>query len=242
MVRFRTILLLTSLALTAALPAAAGLTPYRATYGLSYGGVMVGEAVYELDIDGDGNVLFNARAAPKGIAALFTSDVVSEQSRLRLDGDGALVALSYDYRQERDRRSVEQKSVEFDWQAGQALTRVNGERQRVNVGSGTVDRMSLQLKVMQDRLAGNDDASLAYQVVEDHELREYTFEVKERTRVTTEAGAYDTIRLERRHGSRTTIFWSAPALGYLPVRIEQRRTGQPTSRMDLRTIDVGARR
>lgn len=230
-----------ALALTAALPAvAAGLTPYRAIYDLTYGGVTIGEAVYELRIDGNGNVLFNARAEPRGVAAFFSSDIVSEQSRLRLD-DGVLVALRYDYRQERNRRSLEQKSIEFDWQTGRALTQVNGERQQIVVDDGVVDRMSLQLRVMQDRLTGNDDTALVYQVVEDHELREYAFEVRERAHITTEAGAYDAVRLERQHGSRTTIFWSAPALGYLPVRIEQRRTGQPTSRMDLRTIDIGPR-
>jgi hypothetical protein len=236
----RAVLALLMLAMAAApLPGLATmLTPYKATYNLSYTGFYVGEAVYELQIDSDGYVLFSARAEPKGLASFFTSDIVTEQSRLRIDDDGALVALRYDYAQERSRRIIEEKSVEFDWQAGRAQTRINGDIQHVEIENGTVDRMSLQLKVMADRLAGKEDKELVYQVVEDHELREYAFEVKERARITTEAGVYDTIRLERQHGSRTTIFWSAPSLGYLPVRVEQRRTGHATSSMDLKTLRI----
>lgn len=215
---------------------AVSLTPYKATYDMSYGGVYVGEAVYELEIDGDDNLLFRARVEPRGIAAWISSDIVSEQSRLRLGEDGALVALQYDYLQERKQKPVELKSIGFDWPAGQARTRVDDVRRDVAIEPGTVDRMSLQLKVMLNRIAGNDDKVIAYPVVEDHEVREYRFEVMGHDRIDTAAGRYDTVRLERRHGSRTTIFWSAPALDYLPVRVEQHRSGQATSRMDLSTL------
>ncbi len=215
---------------------AAELNPFKAIYDLTYGGVTAGEAVYELTIDSEGNVLYHARVEPRGIAAFFTSDIVSEQSRLRLEDDGSLTAISYEYLQDRNGKSVERKDIEFDWESGQALTRVDGDQRRVDIERGVVDRMSLQLKLMMDRLSGNEDNVLVYQVIEDHELREYRFEVKGRSRISTAAGDYDTVRLERRHGSRTTVFWSAPSLGYLPVRVEQRRDSYPTSRMDLSRV------
>lgn len=216
---------------------AGALSPYKATYDLTYGGIRVGEAFYELAINGSGGIDFRARVEPRGIATWISSDIVREQSRLRIGEDGALIAQSYEYVQERGgREAVERKTVEFDWPAGQAHTRVNGERRRVAVEPGTVDRMSLQLKVMRNRLRGEDDRVIVYPVIEDHELREYRFEVTGEVRISTSAGEFDTIRLERRHGSRTTIFWSAPALDYLPVRVEQQRSGHPTSRMDLSRI------
>ncbi len=217
---------------------AATLTPYKATYDLYYGGVYAGVAFYELEIDVDGNILFNARVEPRGAAAWISSDIVSEQSRLRLDGDGSLIALQYEYKQLRNLIPVEQKSVEFDWAAGLARTRINDDRQQVAIEPGTVDRMSLQLKIMLNRLAGDDGKAITYPIVEDHEIREYHFEVMGQERLATEAGRYDTVRLERRHKDRTTIFWSAPSLSYLPVRVEQQRTNRPTSRMDLSTINM----
>lgn len=220
---------------------ASALSPYRATYELTYGGVRVGEAFYELAINGNGTVDFNARVEPRGIASWISSDIVREQSRLRVDEDGALIAQRYEYVQERGRETVERKVVEFDWSKGLAHTRVNGERKQVAIEHGTVDRMSLQLKLMRNRKAGDNEDIIVYSVVEDHELRDYRFEVTGRGRISTGAGDFDTIRLERRHGSRTTIFWSAPALDYLPVRVEQQRSGHPTSRMDLKTIVVGSR-
>lgn len=217
---------------------AATLTPYKATYDLYYGGVYAGVAFYELNIDGNGNLLFNARVEPRGVAAWISSDIVTEQSRLRLDGDGALIALQYDYQQIRNQSPIEHKSIEFDWTAGLARTRINEEVRQIAIEAGTVDRMSLQLKVMLNRLAGNDGKEIVYMIVEDHEIREYRFEVMGQERIATEAGRYDTVRLERRHGDRTTIFWSAPTLGYLPVRVEQQRTNRPTSQMDLSTINM----
>lgn len=216
--------------------ASAELRPYKANYNLTYGGMSVGMAIYELQISRDGTVLFNARVEPRGIAALIRNDIITEQSRLRLEADGTLTALRYDYLHQRNRRTEEQNSIEFDWLTGEALTRVDGEETRLAIEAGTVDRMALQLKIMVDRLAGGEDHDLAYVVVEEDELREYRFVVRDRERISTAAGSFDTVRLERRHGSRTTIFWSAPSLGYVPVRVEQRRDGQPASRMDLDSI------
>lgn len=225
------------LAMVAAASQAATLTPFHATYHLTVGGVTAGEATYELKIRGN-DLEFKARVEPRGVASMFTSDVATEQSRLRLNGDGRLVPLHYEYRQIRYRRNIVHKQIEFDWAAGEARTRVDGERQTLAVEAGVIDRMALQLKLMRNRLAGDGADEIAYTVVEDHGLREYRFEVTGRETITTGAGDFETIRLERRHGSRTTVFWSAPALGYLPVRVEQQRSGYPTTRMDATVIDM----
>jgi hypothetical protein len=215
---------------------AVALESYKATYKLSYSGFHVGEAIYELDVDDDGNVLFKARVEPRGIASLIRNDIISEQSRLQLDDDGSLIAIRYEYLHERGRLTEEEKSIEFDWEAGQAISVVDEDEVRLDLKPGTVDRMSLQLKIMQDGVLDGNHEQIIYEVVEDLELRDYQFEVKGRSRIRTGAGSFDTLRLERRHGSRTTVFWCAPALDYLPVRVEQRRDGQSTSRMDMTAV------
>lgn len=215
---------------------AVALESYKATYRLTYSGFYVGEAFYQLHVNGNGNVLFEARVEPRGIASLIRNDIISEQSRLHLTSDGILTAIDYEYLHKRGRNVEEEKHIKFDWDNKQAISSVDGEEVRLDVAPDTVDRMSLQLMIMQDGILDNTFEQLDYQVVEDLELRDYTFEVTGRSRISTGAGSFDTVRLERRHGSRTTIFWSAPKLGYLPVRVEQRRDGNPTSRMDMSSV------
>jgi len=227
--------LLTGALALAWMPFAMALQPYTATYELSRSNMVVGEGKYELSIDDDGKVTFHARAETAGVVSMFRSDTVRETSRLQMEEDGTLTALSYEYKHQRGRSTEEEKSIDFDWDNNLAISIVDGKEHRLEVQPGTVDRMALQLRMMMDA-TGNADAVMKYETVNDDELREYEFTREGRYRVQTGAGEFSTIRLERKHNSRTTIFWSAPELGYLPVRVEQQRNGKTTMRMDMTSV------
>ena len=214
---------------------AMALQPYTATYEMSRSNMVVGEGKYELSIDNDGKVIFDARAETTGVVSMFRSDTVRETSRLQLEDDGSLTAISYDYKHERGRSTEEEKSIHFDWDQNLAIAVVDGKEHRLEIQPGTVDRMALQLRMMMDATA-DPDAVMKYETVNDDELRVYEFTQEGRYRVKTGAGEYSTIRLERKHNGRTTIFWSAPELDYLPVRVEQHRNGKTTMRMDMTSV------
>ena len=60
-------------------------------------------------------------------------------------------------------------------------------------------------------------------------------QVKGREVVKTPAGELDAIRVERvKDASKTTIFWVAPELGYIPVRVEQRKNDSEVLSIALR--------
>lgn len=215
---------------------AMGLEPYTATYTLSRGNLKVGETRYELRIQADGQVLFRTHAETRGLVSLFRSDEIIEESRLKLDEEGRLIANEYTYRHQRGDRIEEEKRIDFHWDKGIAISRVDDESWELPIEPGTTDQMSLQLKVMQDAKSGVQDKRLVYQAVDEDEVEEYEFILEGEHVVTTGAGEFQTLRLQREHGSRTTIFWVAPALGYLPVRVEQRREDRATISLELEAV------
>ncbi len=216
-------------------PSAMALQPYTATYELSRSNMVVGEGKYELSIDDDGKVTFHARAETAGLVSMFRSDTVRETSRLQMKEDGTLIALGYEYKHQRGRNTEEEKRIDFDWDNNLAISVIDGKEHRLEVAPGTVDRMALQLRMMIDA-TGSADAVMKYETVNDDEVREYEFTREGRYRVQTGAGEFSTVRLERKHNGRTTIFWSAPELDYLPVRVEQHRNGKVTMRMDMTSV------
>ena len=57
------------------------------------------------------------------------------------------------------------------------------------------------------------------------------------TKITVPAGTFDTVRVDRIHddNSRSTSFWLAPSLDYLPVKVSQINDGK---KMDLELSKV----
>lgn len=215
---------------------AMGLEPYTATYKLSRGNFKVGETRYELRIQADGQVLFRAHAETQGLISLLRSDEIIEESRLKLNEEGQLIAEEYIYRHQRGDRIEEEKRIDFDWAKGMAVSRVDDESWELPIKPGTTDRMSLQLKVMQDARCGDQDERMVYHAIDEDELEEFEFTLEGEYVVTTGAGEFRSLRLQREHGSRTTIFWVAPDLGYLPVRVEQRREDHATISLELEAV------
>jgi hypothetical protein len=79
-------------------------------------------------------------------------------------------------------------------------------------------------------LAGGS-TTLSYRIVDGAELKDYRFRIVGNTEVDTPAGRFATVQLERERsaGDRATTLWCAPALGYLPVRVDNREDGSTTS-------------
>ncbi len=212
----------------------AGLTPYSATYNLTHGNMRLGETTFELRHEDD-RILFSGTAQPTGMASIVRSDRINERSELRLGDDGELITLRYDFLHKRGSRTEEELSIDFDWEEMEALSVVDGEEYRLPVSTGAMDRFSLQLRVMQHMSEGRS-CPMNFETVEEDEVHEYEVTEEGRYRVKTAAGEFLTVRLDRHHGKRLTIFWSVPELDYLPVRMETRREDRRTARLDLKSL------
>ena len=217
--------------------AATALEPYTARYELERGSLTVAEARYTLTRQDDGSLLFRSEATPRGLLArlLAGDNRITETSRFRLGADRGIVPLAYEYRHE-DGDEVETETVEFDWEEGIALAEAEGERARLEIPPGTLDRMVLQLAVRRD--LGQGAGTLDYRLVDEDELKTYRFVIADRQRIRVPAGEFYTLRVERENeDGKQTVFWCAPSLDYLPVRVEQRKPDDPTLRLSLKSVD-----
>jgi len=225
------------LALTLAAPAArAGdfIPSYTAHYALSRGAFTLAESKFTLQREADGRLRYHSEAEPRGLARLLFSDnSITETSVFRLH-QGRIQALSYQF-VHHNGDQADRRSVRFDWENDTAISEKDGKTRRLKVPPGTVDQMVLQLAVMRGLANGRE--RMSYKLVADNELKTYHFAVKGRERVHTGAGTFYTLRVERTQDpDKTTVFWCAPKLDYLPVKMLQQKKGGAAIRLELESI------
>jgi hypothetical protein len=227
------------LTLTAALGAARAevtaaptLAPFDRWYDTSWGAIGVGQMEVRLQTDGNQPdcYRYSALSHPTGlVAALYGSP--NQESRFCLV-DGRIRSQRFESLLPGD--DQQSYTLSFDW-----------ERHIVTDGHGTtreipddaIDSLALQLAVrlwVRAHAADPDPPLARFTMVDRKNLTHYQFRLAGRERVDTPAGAFETLRLERiDQPDKRGRFWLAPALDYLPVRIETKNGGRPTVTMIL---------
>jgi hypothetical protein len=219
------LMLLAGLAGAAAFAAEPGaVAEYTAGYEVRNGGRHVANAEFRVARGEGGSFVYESSARARGMLRLLRPDPAVELSEFRAADDG-VVPIGFRY-EDGSRKGEDNFAVEFDRDAG--LVRVTGPSGALTepLEPGLLDRGSLQVELMRDlaacRLPG------PYRYVDDDGIGEYRYERLEDLETQTGIGTLDTVRFaQRREGSsRETILWLAPALRFLPVRIEQIRNGE----------------
>lgn len=194
---------------------------FDAHYTLHAGNFEVGTTHISLSPMGDGRFEYTTLSRSTGVATLLGRREVRERSVWERAG-ARIRSLRYDYRREGNKeRHVE---VVFDWNAGRVTNHVNGETWHMTVPDPTFDRQNHILALMGELESGAQPSS--YQVADGGKLKTYRLHHRGRQRIATALGEFDTVIVERAQpgSERTTTFWFAPALGYLPVQIEHRES------------------
>lgn len=223
--------------LAASLQVQAGvLSPYKAVYELSRGKMMLGDTIFTLERDGDSCYRLHGVAEPMGLAALLAGKTV-EESRF-CEVDGRLRAKFYKREQEgSDKDKDGNYSLRFDW--GNRMVTTNGGASRELPPDG-LDRglMEIALRRLLKQAGGDTPQEpFVFLLVEDDEITPYSLRVTGREQVSTPAGRFDTVKVERVNpGKREMRMWLAPQLDYLPVKLERQKKGDPAVRMILREL------
>ncbi len=217
----------------------AGLAPYRADYQLSYGPMGMANAEYHLARQADGSWLFQSSAKAVGMAAIAFGDELTEQSRFKLDGQ-TLLPLHYELKRASGAQIKEAERIDFDWQGHQAIAHTRkGKQVQLTIHPGVLDQMLMQLALRQQLLAGKERMSIDF--IDEDEIKNYEFAVTGRERIKTAAGEFDTVRVARTDDQKkATVFWFAPKLDYLPVRLDQTKRKRPTLHLELKAYHPGA--
>lgn len=117
----------------------------------------------------------------------------------------------------------------------QVASTYRGKTVNLNMAQQAFDDLSLEVQIRQDLLNGKFSGN--YYMARKDKIEKTPFKRSGNTKVTVPAGTFDTVRVDRVHddNSRSTSFWLAPSLDYLPVKVMQVNDGK---KMDLELTKV----
>lgn len=197
--------------------------PFVASFSVARGIMTLGELNLSLSLDGDGQYTYHAHTQPGMLASWFSVDEITEESRGRMNAE-TLTPENYLYRASPD--TEENTRIRFDWKSAKAYTTSSGVTWAQVITPGVQDRLSQQLALRLHLAQGK--RTVEYQVADGGKLKRYRFQVVDEEPVKTPVGELPCLKVERSKEGRPAdyIIWFAPALEYLPVKIERRKSGK----------------
>jgi hypothetical protein len=154
----------------------------------------------------------------KGFAALITKAKIIEKVDGSFNGNHIKPLKYYFLQSTRNNSRVE--NTRFIGNSAQGAYK--DKKFNLKFPAGTVDRASLELALAND--IGSNKPRLAYNVMERGELKKYIFARQGQEKLTTPDGDFMTMKVKvvREGNKRSTIFWLAKKLDYMPVKIVHR--------------------
>lgn len=208
---------------------------YSATYRVEYKGKEAGTSEFRVSYLADEDVYeFASSTLAKGLLKLARPNPAVDRSRFRVEG-GTLQPLEFRY-EDGSRSGEDNVHIVFDWQRRIATVGTASGRREMALPAAALDRGSLQVALMRD-LAGAREPQ-RYELADEDSVASYVYTDNGTATIETGAGSHEArIFTQRREGSsRETWLWVAPALKFLPVRIEQRRGGEVQTAFTLQEV------
>jgi hypothetical protein len=216
--------------------AAAELAEYRAHYEVRHNGRRAADVEFSVVADGAGRYIYTSITETRGLLRLVAPSPVTERSQFRFDGN-RLLAVQFDYTVG-SRTNDDNYSIAFDAARSEVrITRADGT-QTLPHEPELLDRGSLQVALMRD--LSRCELPGPYRWVDDDGITTYRYADLGNAETDTGAGRFATVRFsqQREGSSRTTVLWLAPALGFLPVFVEQIRDGATETVYNLQEVTV----
>ena len=195
------------------------LQPFTVRYAWTLKGIAAGTSTLTLKrLEGE-RWSYASRSVARGLFRLIASGDITQDSTMRVT---ATQVLPEHYRgDDGTRATTRDVLVDFDWQS----RRVHGIYEEVPVDMpiepGVHDDMSVQVALMQSLLHGN--APAGFRLVDRNILKDYTYSAAGTAELDTPLGRQHTVvyRSQRIGSKSSTLFWCAPGLGFLPIKVER---------------------
>ena len=125
--------------------------------------------------------------------------------------------------------------LDYNPSSKKVVSNYRGKSTTMNMAQQAFDDLSLEVQIRQDLLNGKFSGN--YYMAKKDKIEKTPFKKSGNTKITVPAGTFDTVRVDRVHddNSRSTSFWLAPSLDYLPVKVSQINDGK---KMDLELTKV----
>lgn len=223
------------LALAAPLAADAELAPFGARYAITWHGMSAGNSSLELSRLGEGRWSYESQSQARGLFRIVMPAELSSRSVFRLE-DGRIVPESFTA-EDGAKSSEKDQSITFDWAAG----RVRGiaEKKPVDLPAqpGLLDTLSVQVALMHALLEGRTPERFV--LFDTGQVKDYVYTREGTEKIRSAVGEHETIifRSSRPGSKKGTYFWCAPALGYIPLKVERRDGRDVEWSMALRSLD-----
>ncbi len=111
----------------------------------------------------------------------------------------------------------------FNWRINKLVTYVNGLPWLMPLATGTQDKLSYELQLRQDLIAGKNN--FTYKVADGGKIKTYQFKIVGTEIITTPLGTFNTIKIIRlpMPEKENVTIWVAKQLNYQIVRVEKTR-------------------
>jgi len=209
--------------------------PFEVVYEVGNNHINAGSAVLQLTNEG-AEWVYSLKTRPTGVFKLTGKGKIQEVSVFTVSDASDNLELTpqrYTYRQDNEtRRSVD---AWFDLSKNRLTYRRRGEEVTESVSGPILDRLSVTLSVM-DILQRDGFEQQELRVFDNGRVKTMLFVNEGIEKVKTRMGNLDTIRVRSNAvggATRHTKTWFAPALGHVPVKIEQFKRDKLVARLTL---------
>ena len=202
---------LTTTLLFAGVNQAFAMSPFQASYQFSYNGKNMGSATRTLSQSGNNwTYVFAAKAGAMASA--------SETSHFSLNNSGDIVSNSFN-RHSKILVHNNTMSIDFNPNAKTISAKQDKKVYSFDWEAGVLDELNAELQLRED--LKSSDLKSSYPIADAKEVESRHFVKQGTETVKTSYGTFDTIKVVLKHNkpNRDTIFWLAPKLDYVPVKV-----------------------
>lgn len=202
-------------------------------YDVTWGGIPLGEGVISLKPQTDGCFLYESTTDPIALVR-WTYGAPRETSQFCLQ-DGRIVSQQFSY--DNDKRDKDSFRLDFDWGEHRVKTLRAGEMTLRDLPEQAYDRFVIREAVRMwviRNAAGEAPGEAEFVLVNEDRIRSYRFAVIGPETVSTPAGTFETIRVDRTDNPKRPFhYWFAPSRDYIPVKLEHLKNDKVELRMTL---------
>jgi len=197
---------------------------FSANYLVKLNGIQAGELKRSLQTETSGLRRFYSASQAKGVFAFFKPDLIEETSLWRLQ-NGKVQPHNYVYQRSGGKKD-KKLEMQFDWKNQHVNIDDHKHPWKLELEAGALDKLVYQISLMRDLNRGIKQVN--YRIADGGKLKTYHIQLLAQETITTPLGQVETVKLTRKRekpSDRETTLWCAPALSYLPVKLEHIEDG-----------------
>lgn len=195
------------------------LKPYQATYAGIWHGMTVAISQLKLEHTADRWTL-SSRSEPRGIGRLAAGVFPPLQVSVTQVSGGTVQPQSF---KSSGGSAAKNTDLRYDWQARRVTGIYEGAEVDLPLTPQVQDDGSVQLSLMVKLLAGQTPTTV--EMIDKTGVRDYRFARAGEEKLSTPFGEIATViySAQKANSPRVTRFWCAPARGFVPLRVQQKR-------------------